>query len=190
MRNLSVKTLERHFGSLHSPNDVVDATLLHAIHIGASDFLVTQDIKLHKRARRHTPEISGRLLFVADAVELIKEALEPIEIPIRYISEVSAHSIPLEDEIFDSLREGYRDFDDWWRTKCIREHRPCWVVEDDELAGIVVRKDEAAGSTDATIYAEKILKICTFKVRPEKRGIKLGGAAAEKDFLVCATKWV
>ena len=182
VRKLTEKTLERHFGPLHSPNDVVDATLLHAVHIGASDFLVTEDTRLHRRARRHAPKISGRLLFVADAVQLIKTSLEPIEIPIRYISEVSAHSIPLEDEIFDSLREGYQDFDAWWRTKCIREHRPCWVVEDDDLAGIVVRKDESGENTDATIDAGKVLKICTFKVQPEKRGVKLGELLLKKIF--------
>src|SRR5689334_4962007 len=35
--------LEALFGSLTKPNDVVDATLLHALHIGVADFLVTQD---------------------------------------------------------------------------------------------------------------------------------------------------
>ena len=182
VRKLTEKTLERHFGPLNSPNDIVDATLLHAVHIGASDFLVTEDTRLHRRARRHAPKIHGRLLFVADAVQLIKTSLEPIEVPIRYVSEVSAHSISLEDDIFDSLREGYQDFDDWWRTKCIREHRPCWIVEDDDLAGIVVRKDESAENTDATIGAKKVLKICTFKVRPEKRGIKLGELLLKKIF--------
>lgn len=182
VRKLTEKTLERHFGPLHSPNDVVDATLLHAVQIGAADFLVTEDTGLHRRARRHAPKLGGRLLFVADAVQLIKTSLEPIEIPIRYISEVPAHSIPLEHEIFDSLREGYQDFDAWWRTKCIGEHRPCWVVEDDDLAGIVVRKDESAENTDATIDAEKVFKICTFKVRPEKRGIKLGELLLKKIF--------
>jgi len=42
------------------------------------------------------------------------------------------------------------------------------------LAGIVVRKDERPGDTDAKLPGDKILKVCTFKVRPESRGIKLG----------------
>jgi hypothetical protein len=53
--------------------------------------------------------------------------------------------------------------------------RKCWVVIDEgSLAGLVVRKEEGASDTDATLPGSKILKICTFKVRPERRGIKLG----------------
>lgn len=42
------------------------------------------------------------------------------------------------------------------------------------MAGLIVRKDESSKDTDATLFGEKILKICTFKVRPEKRGTKIG----------------
>jgi len=49
-------------------------------------------------------------------------------------------------------------------------------------AGLIVRRDESAADTDATIKAEKILKICTFKVRPEKRGVKLGELLLKKVF--------
>ncbi len=68
------------------------------------------------------------------------------------------------------------DFDEWWREKCLKQHRSCWVVydENEKLAGLIVRKDEAEGDTDAITPAEKILKICTFKVAPESRGVKLG----------------
>ena len=183
VRKLTEGELESLFGPLQNPNDVVDATLLHALHIGASDFVVTEDTGLHRRARRHSPKISDRVLFVADAVQLLKTNFEPVETPVRYVSEVSAHSIPLTDEIFDSLREGYPDFNEWWRAKCVKERRSCWVVEDaDDLAGIVVRKDETAENTDATADAEKILKISTFKVRPENRGIKLGELLLKKIF--------
>jgi hypothetical protein len=55
-------------------------------------------------------------------------------------------------------------------------------VFDEGLAGLIVRKDETAANTDATIKAAKILKICTFKVRPEKRGVKLGELLLKKVF--------
>lgn len=174
VKDLDKKALERDFGILPKPNDLVDATLLHALSIGAADFLVTEDAGLHRRARRHSTDLGRRVLFVADAVQLIRTTHEPIDAPARYVTEVPAHAIPLQDNIFDSLREGYEDFDAWWKNKCIKEHRSCWVVEDSGLAGIVVRKDESAVDTDASIKGNKILKICTFKVRPESRGIKLG----------------
>ncbi len=50
------------------------------------------------------------------------------------------------------------------------------------LAGILVRKDETASDTDATQKVAKVLKICTFKVRPEKRGLKIGELLLKEAF--------
>jgi rRNA-processing protein FCF1/GNAT superfamily N-acetyltransferase len=182
VRNLSEAALAKYFGPLPKPNDVVDATLLHALLIDAAHFLVTQDRGLHNRARRHSSKLGDRVLFVPDAVQLLRTTYEPVEPLIRYVEEVSAHTIPDDDEIFASLREGYPDFDKWWRTKCVPAHRPCWVVYDKGVAGLVVRKDESGTDTDAKNKADKILKICTFKVRPESRGTKLGELLLKKVF--------
>ena len=174
-RGLTEEDLERDFGPLKRPNDVVDATLLHALAIGAADFLVTQDRGLHERAQRRSAELGRRVLFVGDATDLLVQTYEPKQVPIRHVAEVEAHVINHEDAFFDSLRQGYPEFNDWWREKCVKQHRACWVVYDDEvLAGLIVRKDENAEESDAVTRAEKILKICTFKVSPEKRGVKFG----------------
>jgi hypothetical protein len=182
VRGLNRSDLEKTFGALTRPNDVVDATLLDSIERGGADFLVTEDRGLHERARRYSPELGRRVLFVADAVQLLQTTFEPVEAPIRYVEELFANEIQLTDGIFDSLREDYPAFDKWWRDKCVKERRPCWAVFDEGLAGLIVRKDETASNTDATIKAAKILKICTFKVRPEKRGVKLGELLLKKVF--------
>lgn len=177
VKGLEQQTLNSEFGPLRKHNDIVDATLLHAIKIGAVDFLVTQDKGLHERAKKISADLARRVLFVADAAQLLITTYEPKQVPIRHVEEVSAHTVSIEDKFFDSLREGYGDviFDKWWKDKCIGGRRPCWVVyDDDKLTGLIVRKDESAEDTDATIKVEKILKICTFKVSPEKRGVKLG----------------
>lgn len=174
-RGLTDADLENDFGPLKKPNDVVDATLLHALKTDAADFLVTQDRGLHGRAQKFSPELGRRVLFVGDAADLLTQTYEPKTVPIRHVGEVEAHEIEHEDVFFDSLREGYPEFDDWWREKCVRQHRSCWVVYDDDvLAGLIVRKDETAENTDAITQADKILKVCTFKVSPDKRGVKLG----------------
>jgi GNAT superfamily N-acetyltransferase len=171
---LTKDKLENMFGKLKKPNDHVDAILLHALIIGVVDFLVTEDRGLHDRAQRHSTELARRVLFVADAASLLSTTYQPKETCVRYVEEVSAHSIDIEDTIFDSLREGYPEFNVWWREKCVAQRRLCWVVSDEGLAGLIVRKDEKLGATDATSLAKKILKVCTFKVRPESRGIKIG----------------
>lgn len=174
-KGLTKKKLEEEFSTLKKSNDVVDATLLHALMTDAADFLVTQDMGLHKRAQKHSADLGRRVLFVSDAVDLLTQTYEPKEVPIRHVTDVKAHTIDTEDIFFDSLREGYPEFDCWWKEKCVKQHRPCWVVyDDDELAGLIVRKDETGEDTDAVTKAKHILKVCTFKVRPEKRGVKLG----------------
>lgn len=174
-RGLKQSDLEADFGQLKKPNDVVDATLLHTLEQGAADFLVTQDKGLHQRAQSRSPDLARRVLFVSDATELLVQTYEPKQVPIRHVGEAEAHEIDSKDGFFDSLREGYPEFDDWWREKCVKQHRACWVVyDDDQLAGLIVRKDEDATDTDAVTKATKILKICTFKVAPESRGVKLG----------------
>lgn len=182
VRGLLTGDLERKFGPLSRPNDIVDATLLDAVERGATDFLVTEDRGLHERARRSSAELGRRLLFVADAVQLLRTTYESIASPVRHVEEIGANEIQLNDEIFDSLREDYPLFDGWWREKCVRERRSCWAVFDEGLAGLIVRKDETGANTDATEKAAKILKVCTFKVRPEKRGVKLGELLLKKVF--------
>jgi ribosomal protein S18 acetylase RimI-like enzyme len=174
VRGLTESDLQAAYGTLNKSNDVVDATLLQALDSGAIDFLITEDRGLHARARQHAAHLSRRVLFIADATSLLVSTFEPIMVPLRFVEEVAANEIPLTDGIFDSLREGYEGFDEWWRTKCVALHRRCWAVYDEELAGLIVRKDETSADTEATLPGEKILKICTFKVRPEKRGTKLG----------------
>lgn len=174
VRNLTKADLEEQYGPLPKPNDEVDATLLHALEIGAADFLVSQDQALHSRARRRSEGLTQRVLYVADAVDLLRTTFEPRSRPVRHVKEVSAHTISLEEGIFESLREDYPEFNHWWREKCVPQHRQCWVVYDNDLAGLVVRKEESAADAISKTPAKKILKICTFKIREESRGVKLG----------------
>lgn len=174
-QNLQHSELEADFGILKNDNDVTDATLLHALKRNVVDFLVTQDKDLHDRAQRFSSELGERVLFIADATELLKQTYEPKSVPIRDVKEIKAHQIDCKQPFFDSLRDSYPDFDQWWENKCVKQHRPCWVVSDDnELAGLVVWKKETGNDTDALTKVDHILKICTFKVNEDKRGVKLG----------------
>lgn len=175
VRQPSRSKLEQQFGPMPKPNDVVDVALLHALDIGAVDFLVTEDQGIHGRARRATPPLADRVLTVVDAVAWLRASFEPTRVILPYVEELPAHSIDQDDDIFDSLRQGYPNFDKWWRNKCVREHRPCWAATiDNELAGLVVRKEETHVEANTKYPGPKILKVCTFKVKPKYRGEKLG----------------
>jgi predicted GNAT family N-acyltransferase len=179
-------TLESKFGHLTKSNDIVDVSLLYALDLGVVDFLITQDQGIHTRARRCSPPLADRVLTVADTVAWLYATYEPKAVILPLIEEMPAHAISLTDEIFDSLREGYPDFDQWWRKKCIAEHRQCWVATiDGELAGLVVRKDENHTDAETTNIGPKILKVCTFKVKPKFRGEKLGELLLKQILWFC-----
>lgn len=183
VRKLSREDLASIYGDIRKPNDEVDCRLLNALKIGAVSVLVTEDEGIHARAQRHAKEVANSVLHVADAVSKLRGTFEPTEVPMRYVEEVAAHTIKLDEPIFKSLRHGYPKFDEWWQKKCVGQQRPCWVVYDgEELAGIIVRKDETATTTDASTHANKILKICTFKVRSKSRGSSLGEHLLKKAF--------
>jgi ribosomal protein S18 acetylase RimI-like enzyme/predicted nucleic acid-binding protein len=167
--------LEPKYGSIRRPNDLVDSLLLHALDIGVADFLVTEDQRLHQRAETVSPTLGARVLYVADAVSFLRSSYEPIAVVFPAVEEMEANTISQLDPIFESLRGDYPGFDLWWREKCVKPMRKCWVVMDeDRIAGLIVRKEEKPGDTDAMLPGQKILKICTFKVRTESRGVKLG----------------
>jgi len=174
-RDLQCSELEADFGPLKKDNDVIDATLLHALKRNVVDFLVTEDKGLHDRAQKSSLELGRRVLFIADATELLRQTYEPQSVPIRDVEEVKAHTIDHKQSFFNSLRDNYPSFDEWWNQKCVKQHRSCWVVYDNnELAGLVVWKEETGNDTDAVTKVKHILKICTFKISEDKRGMKLG----------------
>jgi ribosomal protein S18 acetylase RimI-like enzyme len=165
--------LERAYGTIKKENDLVDVTLLHTVKLGVVEFLITEDLGIHSRARNAA--LSNQVFTVADALMWARRQFSPVPVSLPLIEERKAHEIDLTDDLFASLRQGYDDFDDWWKTKCIPQHRDCWVASiDGKIAGLVVRKTETQEDARTKNVAHKILKICTFKVREEFRGERLG----------------
>lgn len=154
-------------------NSTIDSHFLAALTANAVDFLVTQDDGIHRRASRSG--IVDRVLFVPDAIRIIEKKFEPNTVKLPYISHKKAYELDIRAEIFDSLREGYPEFDDWFVEKCQRAQRDCWVIEvDEEIVGIVIYKVESSGATDALSTGSKFLKLCTFKMSPSYRGERFG----------------
>jgi ribosomal protein S18 acetylase RimI-like enzyme len=165
--------LERLFGLIRNPNDEVDTALLYALHLNVVDLLVTEDTGIHDRVR--FGPLSDRVLRVADALAWLRRTYDATPVSLTFIEEHKAYEIDRNDPIFESLRDGYPRFDNWWTTKCVNQHRDCWVVKvDDVIAGLVVRKTEQRAEATVELPGSKILKLCTFKVREEYRGEKLG----------------
>lgn len=175
--------LELIYGGINKPNDYVDVVLLHTLHeVGAIDFLVTQDRDIHKRAAQLN--ISNRVFTVEDTLVWLRDKYDRTPVSLPFVEEKQCHQINRKDDIFISLQNDYNGFNDWFNDSCVRSHRHCWTINfDNEIAGIVIRKDESFEAllsvlpTAKKLFCktpDKILKICTFKIKEKFRGEKFG----------------
>lgn len=152
-------------------NSWVDNHLLAAAKGDLVDYLVTEDIGIHKKAKRL--KVDSRVLLLADVIELLKDLFDKTPCPPPTVVSQFLHEINLKDPFFNSLRSDYAGFDVWF-AKCKREQRQAYVVypaNSREIAAIAIFKKE----THLPNGVEgKVLKICTFKVSSTHGGNKLG----------------
>jgi GNAT superfamily N-acetyltransferase len=154
-------------------NDHRDLRLLAAIDSGAATYLVTEDRRLRKRAGR--AGIGPSLASVDEALDLL-DRLHPADaVPPPTVDLIESYKIDFRQDIFDSLREDYPEFDDWFRNKVATDAhgRRCWVVVDSDgkydAIAIVKIADEHPEDPRNTAT-----KLSTFKVAPHRAGEKVG----------------
>jgi hypothetical protein len=151
-------------------NDWVDDQLLVALHSNAVDYLVTEDQRIHRKARRLG--MGERVARVDEAIRLISDLADETPPPPPLVSAVPAYRLNTADPIFDSFRGDYPGFDNWLE-KCQREHRQSWMIEgsNGELSAVVIVNPETEPPAPAT---GRVLKICTMKVAEEAFGFRYG----------------
>lgn len=158
--------------ALCGSNDWVDNSLLASVYRDACDFLITEDQGIHAKARKLT--LSSRVLYLQDALDLLYALADrpPMARPPN-VERCYFHQLDPKEALFDSLREDYPDFDDWF-TRASRQHRQAFVIReqtDKTIAAIAALKQEASlpGGTRG-----KVLKLCTFKVSDKHMGRRYG----------------
>lgn len=160
------------FGEINRDNDRSDVRLLAVLDAKAADFLVTEDVGLHRRADR--AGIGASVLTVQEALEWLHRTFQAIPVTLPYVEERKAYEIDPKEPILESLQQDYPEFSGWF-DKCRAKHRDCWVLEiDNQIAGIIIRKDEDHAEAKTVNLGHKILKICTLKIQDEFRGEKFG----------------
>ena len=90
--------------SANTPNDQVDNQILHAVAQNAVDILVTEDRRIHTKAR--ALGVSGRVHYLQQAVEFLHRMHEgqAISLP-SAIQTTPLHNIKVNIPFFNSLRE-------------------------------------------------------------------------------------
>ncbi|QNP48439.1 GNAT family N-acetyltransferase [Diaphorobacter aerolatus] len=160
-----------------SANDVCDNEILYALECDAVHALITEDRGIHAKAAAHG--LRDRTYTIQTAEDWLRRLHEPRLVALPNIQDAPLHSLTplLGSEFFNSLREGYNGFDDWFRRKA-RENRMAWIYRDSDakLAAICIyatQADEVVNDSGEHL-PNTSLKLCTFKVAETVRGRKIG----------------
>jgi predicted nucleic acid-binding protein len=155
-----------------SGNDRVDNMLLYSVFNEDVDFLITEDLGIHKKAAK---------LGIRDRVFSIEEGEEYFSpdytLPLGpdSIIPTTLGELNLNDEIFDSLKREYSQFTEWAKA---HSERKTWInrCEDGTLGAILVIKPNEVEEIGEypPIKRSKRLKISTMKVGKSRQGSKMG----------------
>jgi GNAT superfamily N-acetyltransferase len=157
--------------SSQGTNDHRDLRLLAALHRHAVSYLISEDLRLARRAGR--AGLSEAVLTINEAVALL-DSLRPRDAaPPPLVEKITSYALDVEQPIFNSLRADYVGFDDWLKkVQAESEQRLCLIVRNNaEYAAISILKleDDCPYS-----FGSPVLKISTFKVGSEYAGAKYG----------------
>jgi hypothetical protein len=167
----AVASLHLAGNSRKNKHDRVDCLFLTAVEADAVDYLVTDDLGIHQKAKKIG--LQERVVFSVDAIALL-EALFPSHFtPPPAVQSVLAYALDSDDPIFQSFRADYPGFDTWL-VKCKREHRQAWTIKTYDsqlLQGFSIVNEEKGLEYE---IPKPALKICSFKISENSRGSRLG----------------
>lgn len=147
------------------PNDAGDTALINEVFAGRVDLLITEDKKIHEKARRLGLE--ARVLTIERFLErAVAENPEQVDYKVLSVRRELFGNINLKDGFFDSFRQDYQGFDAWFNKKANDHAYVC--RRDEAIGGFLFLKveDESENYADITppLAPAKRLKIGTLKV--------------------------
>lgn len=154
-------------------NDITDSKLLVEVYAGRIDFLISEDKKIHQKAQ--LLNISEKVFKIDTFLEKVTaENPDLVDYKVLAVKKQYFGEVNLADSFFDSFREDYHGFDEWFQRKSDEISYICY--QNDVLSAFLYVKaeDQNEPYTDITpIFPKKRrLKIGTFKVT--SNGFKLG----------------
>lgn len=147
-------------------NDLIDNNLLFAVERNCVDYLITNDAKLKKKSININLEL--RVLTIDEAIELFtplesKELYTPAFIQKEYL-----YNIDINDSFFDSLKEDYLNFENWYGKKARKEEMAYISYIKKHLGSFLMLKIEDEFETyfdfAKPFSKKKRMKVSTFKV--------------------------
>jgi len=155
-------------------NDYYDTTILKEIFNNRVDFFISEDRKIHQKANH---------LGIPEKVFTIESFLEKVttenpdltDYQVLSIQKEYFGNIDINDSFFNSLKEDYPGFENWFNRKAEEMAYICKSKEEQILAFLYIKiedKTEDYSNISPQFQKKKRLKIGTFKV--VLNGFKLG----------------
>ena len=154
-------------------NDSNDTTILNELVNNRVDYIITEDKGIHRKAE---------ILNISEKVYKIDSFIEKLVFENPALSDYKVLSVKKEyfgnvnirDTFFDSFKEDYQEFENWFNSKSDKESYVC-LIEGNVKAFLFLKiedKDEIYNDITPSFEPKKRLKIGTFKVT--STGYKLG----------------
>ena len=164
-------------------NDIVDTVLLNEVFVGRVDILITEDKKIHKKARELG--IQDKVFTIDSFLEkTFAEHPELVNYKVLNVQKLKFGKIDLNDTFFDSLKEDYVGFDKWFIKKYDEEAYITINSNNGMLLSFLYLKVEDENENYSNInplfLPKRRLKIGTFKVI--SNGFRLGERFAKIIF--------
>lgn len=142
-------------------NDYVDNNLLYALYRNEIDFLITNDLGIHKKSKKFNLE--EQVFNIGQALDSFRTKFPNMS---RSIEQTTVNHLNISDPIFDGLKEEYPEFNDWFK-EIQRQKRPCLIyTEKGCLGAVLIYKEETQTLKleDKTFPPKNRMKIATLKV--------------------------
>lgn len=156
-----------------SQNDINDTRLINEILNNRVDLLITEDKKIHEKAR--LLNVDAQVFTIESFLEKVTSE-NPSLVDYKTLSVKKEYfgNIDLTDTFFDSFRNDYKGFNTWFNNK---SNEPVYIcLESDQILAFLYLKvenqDENYSDIQPVLPSKKRLKIGTFKVI--LNGYKLG----------------
>lgn len=122
--------------NINKQNDYIDGLLLYALYKDQVDFLITEDIGIHKLARK--VNLEEQVLTIKEAITNLNIKSPNVPPTIR---KTTVSELDINDPIFDSLKKDYEEFEEWFND---RKERKCLkYIENNKLGAVLIYKDES-----------------------------------------------
>ena len=152
------------FGAINKENDKIDCQILYALYKNAFSFLITEDIGIHKKAKKIS--LKQKVLTINQANNMLERLFPKNDFSFPSIQNLYLYNIDVEDSIFDDLKRDYKGFQEWFK-KCSEKHEEAWVVKSfnsDKLEALCIYKEAKEEDYIKHNLPKKSLKLATFKV--------------------------